>query len=147
MPLDKITREEVQMLSVAAWECSQSATCNRLSVGAIIVDDNLTILGCGSNRAPEGMPSCYDEGCLMYDNSCKRTVHAEANAIMDAIRAGHDVRGKMMVVTHRPCTDCTKLITQYGLHSVIYDKEYIPKYVYPTNVIIAKLKDFLALRR
>ena len=145
--LSKITEEELKMLMVAAWEYSQNATCNRLSVGAIIIDDDLTILGHGSNRAPEGMPSCYDDGCLMYDNSCKRTVHAEANAVMNAIQAGHNIRGKMMIVTHRPCPDCMKLITQYGLHSVVYDKEYTPKYKYPSNAIIAQMNTLIVMRK
>lgn len=141
--LQTITKDQLRMLSIASCDCAQDANCNRLHVGAIIVDDNLTILGRGSNQAPEGMPTCHDEGCLMYDNSCKRTVHAEANAIMNATNAGHNVRGATIFVTHKPCTDCLKLMTQYGLHTIIYNKDYIPKYDYPTNVNLVSLEDLL----
>ena len=57
------------------------ATCDRLHVGALIVKDR-RILATGYNGSPPGMAHCDNAGHLLVDNHCRRTIHAEQNAIL-----------------------------------------------------------------
>lgn len=66
-----------------AKEVASRSTCERASVGAVIVRNN-RILATGYNGAPEGMHHCLDKGCVVKDNHCVRAVHAEINAINQA---------------------------------------------------------------
>ena len=58
------------------------STCTRKQVGAVIVRDK-NILSTGYNGSIIGQPHCSEAGCLVENNHCVRTVHAEANAIVE----------------------------------------------------------------
>ena len=63
-----------------AREVASRSTCPRAAVGAVITRNN-GIIATGYNGAPELMPHCTDEGCVIVDDHCQRAVHAEINAI------------------------------------------------------------------
>lgn len=97
------------------------ATCKRLSVGCVIVKDNI-ILSTGYNCSPKGIPHCIDIGCLLNPQGrCVRTVHAEQNAI---IHSKESLEGCTIYVTHSPCESCMNLIIQSGISEIVYDKTY-----------------------
>ena len=75
-----------------AKEVASRATCPRAAVGAVIVKDN-RIISVGYNGAPRGLPHCEDVGCDIQDGHCKRSIHAETNAIALAARYGIAVEG------------------------------------------------------
>ena len=62
---------------------STRATCQRLKVGAVLVKDK-KIISTGYCGAPKKLPDCFEAGCYMVDNHCIRTIHAEANAVVQA---------------------------------------------------------------
>ena len=97
---------------------STRATCPRLSVGAVVVKDN-RILGTGYNGSPSETAHCVDEGCIIQDNHCIRSIHAEVNALISAMQAT-DIRGATLYCTHKPCWECSKLIVQAGIGEVVY---------------------------
>lgn len=101
------------------------ATCDRKWVGAVIVDERHRILACGYNGSPCGTPHCDDAGHEMRDidgrQSCVRTIHAEANALIDA---GAKARGCTLYVTCMPCHGCAKLVASAGIKRVVYAEEY-----------------------
>ncbi|MGL4820804.1 MAG: ComE operon protein 2 [Bacilli bacterium] len=99
------------------------STCTRLSVGATIVRDNRIVAG-GYNGSLKGAPHCIDEGCLIVENHCIRTVHAEVNAILQCASQGIPTQGATIYVTHFPCLNCTKTIIQSGIRTVMYAKDY-----------------------
>ena len=70
-----------------ARQVATRSTCPRKHVGAVIVRDR-TILSTGYNGSIRGLPHCSDVGCLMEDGHCVATVHAEANAIIQAAKNG-----------------------------------------------------------
>ena len=70
-----------------AVQVSTRSTCDRKHVGAVIVRDK-TILSTGYNGSVRGMPHCDDVGHMMEDGHCVATVHAEANAIIQAAKNG-----------------------------------------------------------
>ena len=61
------------------------ATCDRKKVGAVIVRDK-NILSTGYNGSLSGLPHCEENGHEMENDHCVRTIHAEANAIVQAAR-------------------------------------------------------------
>jgi dCMP deaminase len=106
-----------------AHQVATRATCPRKHVGAVIVRDR-TILSTGYNGSIRGLPHCEDVGCLMEDGHCTATVHAEANAIMQAARNGVSVAGAEIYTTASPCWPCFKLIANAGLTRVYYGEFY-----------------------
>ena len=114
-------------------QVSLRSTCMRRKVGAVIVKDN-RILSTGYNGAPSGLPNCIDN-C----NRCYRSahnipsgqmldmcyaVHAEQNAIMNALKTGEDLRGAVLYVNTYPCVTCFKLTVQSGIKEIYYIDEY-----------------------
>lgn len=103
------------------------ATCTRLKVAAVVVL-NGEVIGRGVNDSPSRAVTCEEVGCLMIDGHCKRTIHAEVNAILEATRRGWSgsLKDAELYVTHEPCYDCTKYIVQSGIRKVIYIEPYRP---------------------
>ncbi len=67
---------------------------------------------------------CIDEGCYIMDGHCVRTIHAEANALLQCAKFGVPTDGAEMYVTHFPCLQCCKQIIQSGMKAVYYATDY-----------------------
>lgn len=110
---------------------ASKATCDRKSVGAVIVL-NKTIVSTGYNGAPRGMPECGEVGHELKEmggrQSCVRTVHGEANALIQAARTGAKVEGGILYTTASPCYDCMKLIINAGISKVVCKEFYASRY-------------------
>lgn len=102
---------------------AKRSTCNRRSVGAVLVRDK-RILTTGYNGSPPGLPHCTDVGCLMVDNHCVRAIHAEQNAIIQGAVHGIDLRGATCYVTASPCVHCAKMLIAAGVRRVVYLDPY-----------------------
>lgn len=104
------------------------ATCTRLHVGCVIIRDN-HIIATGYNGSISGHEHCEDVGCLEVEEngkkSCKRTIHAEMNALLQCAKYGVPTNGSTAFVTHYPCPDCMKALNQAGIKKIVY------KYYYP----------------
>ncbi len=96
------------------------ATCPRKQFGVVITIEN-KIVSTGYNGSPSGMPHCYDVGCIMENNHCVRTIHAEINAIVTA-KCG--LNGATLYSKGLPCYNCTKQIIQSGIKKVVYQEDY-----------------------
>ncbi|WP_092492503.1 MULTISPECIES: ComE operon protein 2 [Virgibacillus] len=99
------------------------STCTRLMVGATIVREKRIIAG-GYNGSVSGSVHCIDEGCYVIDGHCVRTVHAEANALLQCAKFGVPTEGAEMYVTHFPCLQCCKQIIQSGIKTIYYAEDY-----------------------
>lgn len=99
------------------------STCTRLMVGATIVLDKRIIAG-GYNGSVSGSVHCIDEGCYMIEGHCVRTVHAEANALLQCAKFGARTDGADIYVTHFPCLQCCKQLIQAGIKGVYYAEDY-----------------------
>jgi len=106
-----------------ARQVATRSTCDRKHVGAVIVRDRM-ILATGYNGSLRGLPHCDDIGHLMDGGHCVRTVHAEANAIVQAARSGVRLEGGEIYVTASPCFGCFKLIANAGLARVVFGEFY-----------------------
>lgn len=105
------------------------STCDRKHVGAVIVRDKM-LLTTGYNGSIRGLPHCDDVGHLMQDAHCIRTVHAEANAIVQAARNGVRLEAADIYVTASPCFSCFKLIANAGLRRIVFGEFYRDDRIY-----------------
>jgi len=106
-----------------ATEVASRATCDRKHVGAVIVRDK-SILATGYNGSVRGLGHCDDEGHLMEEGHCVRTVHAEANAIVQAAKNGMRIEGASIYVTASPCWGCFRLIANAGIVRICFGEFY-----------------------
>jgi dCMP deaminase len=109
-------------MSIAQVVATRS-TCPRKYVGAVLVR-NRTILSTGYNGSIRGMPHCSDVGHMMEDNHCVATIHAEANAIIQAARNGVVIEGATNYVTASPCWNCFKQLANAGVTRIVYGEFY-----------------------
>ena len=89
-------------------------------VGACIIDEDRKIIGIGYNGFPQG--SSDDEMPWGREGEFLETkypyvVHAELNAILNSIKS---LKNCTIYVTHFPCNECAKAITQAGIKRVVY---------------------------
>jgi dCMP deaminase len=106
-----------------AKEVATRSTCDRKFVGAVIVRDR-SILATGYNGSIRGLAHCDEEGHLMEEGHCVRTVHAEANAIVQAARNGVRIDGASIYVTASPCWGCFRLIANGGIVRIVFGEFY-----------------------
>lgn len=106
-----------------AREVATRSTCDRKHVGAVIVRDKM-ILATGYNGSIRGLPHCDEVGHLLEDGHCVRTVHAEANALVQAARNGVRVEAADIYVTASPCFGCFKLVANAGICRIVFGEFY-----------------------
>lgn len=106
-----------------AVQVASRATCDRKHVGALLVRDR-TILSTGYNGSIRGLPHCDDAGHMMENGHCVATVHAEANAIIQAAKNGVRIDGATIYTTASPCWPCFKLIANSGCVRIVYGEFY-----------------------
>jgi dCMP deaminase len=106
-----------------AKEVATRATCDRKHVGAVIVRDK-SILATGYNGSIKGLPHCDEDGHMMVDGHCVRTIHAEANAVIQAARNGVRIDQACIYVTASPCWNCFKMIANAGINRIGFGEFY-----------------------
>ena len=106
-----------------AEDVATRATCDRKHVGAVIVRDK-NLLATGYNGSIKGLGHCDEEGHMMEEGHCVRTIHAEANAIIQAAKNGVSIEGGTIYVTASPCWGCFKMIANAGLMKIVYGEFY-----------------------
>jgi dCMP deaminase len=106
-----------------ARQVATRATCDRKHVGALLVRERI-ILSTGYNGSIRGLPHCDEAGHMMENGHCVATVHAEANAILQAARNGVPVSGATIYTTASPCWPCFKLIANTGCTRIVFGEFY-----------------------
>ena len=143
-----------------AMLASERATCPRMHCGCVLVKDK-RVVSTGYNGSIPGDEHCEEVGCLVVDNHCVRTVHAEMNAIVQAAKRGHAIDGATAYVTNMPCTSCAKALITAGIRRVVVFSDYhdtlateffgkagvkIDKHSMPSTEIVYNLKDYSSAR-
>jgi dCMP deaminase len=113
---------DVYFMNIAGVVASRS-TCPRKYVGAVVVRDK-TILSTGYNGSIRSMPHCSEAGHMMENDHCVATIHAEANAIIQAAKNGVTIDGATIYVTASPCWSCFKMIANGGIRRICYAEFY-----------------------
>lgn len=124
MVLEKIKRPSKDRYHMnSAIQAKERATCNRLSVGAVLVRDDVEIAR-GYNGSPRNIAHCPNDNEHQLIATCRNVVHAELNAILNAAKHGQRTDGATLYVTHSPCVECAKAIINAGIVEVIWEKDY-----------------------
>lgn len=118
-----------------AKELSKEANCIKGQVGAIIVKDN-KIIAKGVNSVPNGIEPCTEETCIRKVLKLKSgerqelcfVVHAEQNALLDALDKKIDIKASTLYVTKQPCMICAKMLINAGIKRIVYLKQYPDMY-------------------
>lgn len=113
---------DVYFMDIAQMVATRS-TCSRKNIGAVIVKDK-TILSTGYNGSIRGRPHCSEIGCDMENGHCIATIHAEANAIIQAAKNGVAIDKAEIYTTASPCWNCFKLIANSGIIRIYYHEFY-----------------------
>ncbi len=144
-----------------AMLASERATCPRMHCGCVLAK-NKNVIATGYNGSIPGDDHCEDVGCLVVDNHCVRTVHAEMNALVQAAKRGHAVDGATAYVTNMPCTTCAKALITAGVKRVVVFSDYhdtmatdffhkanvtIDKHLIPSLDINYDLKNYSSARK
>lgn len=115
-------------MNIAKVIASRS-TCDRKFVGAVIVYDK-TILSTGYNGSIRKLAHCDEKGHMMENDHCVATIHAEANAIIQAAKNGVRIDGGTVYTTASPCWQCFKLIANSGIRRICYGEFYRDKRIF-----------------
>ena len=122
----RLTRDEY-FLAISNIVAAR-ATCDRLWAGCVIVVDG-EIVATGYNGAPSGLPECDEVGHLMVPGDdgrshCKRTIHAEQNALYQAKKRHRNLKGAVAYVNATPCEVCLSELLKWGVTRVVCGSVY-----------------------
>ncbi|MFZ0453609.1 MAG: cytidine/deoxycytidylate deaminase family protein [Ignavibacteriaceae bacterium] len=125
-----------------AMLASERATCPRMHCGCVLVKDKF-VLATGYNGSLPGQPHCEDVGCLVVENHCVRTNHAEMNALTQAAIHGVNIKGSTAYITNMSCTTCAKALIAAGIKRVVVFSDFhdtlATQFYTDSGVEIAKL--------
>lgn len=118
-----------------AIKLSSKANCIKGKVGDILVKNN-KIIAEGVNSVPNGITPCTEETCIRKKLKLKSgenqelcfVVHAEQNALLDALNKKINVKNSTLYVTKQLCIICAKMLINAGIKEIIYLEEYPDKY-------------------
>ncbi len=119
---------------------STRATCDRLHNGAVLVKEN-RIVSTGYNGSPPALEHCDDDGHLLEEGHCVRTIHSEHNALLQAaVVGGASTKGSTLYSMYSPCIHCSKYIAAAGITRVVVGKMYrneaIMEYLASAGVVV-----------
>ena len=98
---------------------AKRSSCSRLHVGCILVKDN-RIISHGYNGFLIGKPHVS----VIENDHEIATIHAEQNAIIDCAKRGVNCNNAVAYITHFPCINCLKMLTQAGIKEIYYIHDY-----------------------
>jgi dCMP deaminase len=100
-----------------AVDISRMSKDPKRKVGALIVTQDGSPISWGYNGFGRGIK----DDLRLQDDNLKLTmvVHAEANAVFNAARAGTSTRNGIIICTLFPCVNCANAIIQSGIVEVI----------------------------
>ena len=122
---DKRPSWDEYFLEVASVVANRS-TCLRRKVGAVIVKDK-RILATGYNGSPSGLKHCLDIGCIRKKlgipsgerHELCRGLHAEQNAILQAVVHHIGIKDSALYATNQPCIICAKMLINAQIKEIV----------------------------
>jgi dCMP deaminase len=90
----------------------------------VIAKEN-RLLAIGYAGSIAGLEHCVDVGCMIENERCVRTVHAEINALIQVGRLGTPLDGATVFSTMSPCWECFKVLANAGVRRVAFDVQYV----------------------
>lgn len=104
------------LMNLAHLTASKSKDTTK--VGAVLVDDENTVMLTAYNGPPRGVTDSADR--FVRPRKYLFASHAEQNLIAFAARKGIRTEGCTVYVTHHPCSSCARSLIQAGIRCVAY---------------------------
>lgn len=121
---------------IASWSKDPST-----KVGAVIVGSKGQIVSQGYNGFPRGFLDS-NERLNNKELKYRYVIHAEANALYNALYNGASVEGCTIYVHGLPCChECAKAIIQSGIKRVVYDTDPKPNWIDKTQIALDMFKE------
>ena len=95
---------------------AELSPCLKRKVGCYIESQGGYFIATGCNHGTTEACTCNLETGVKNPN----VIHAEADAIKNALAQGDDLFGSTFYVTYEPCLTCAELIVQCGAKRVYY---------------------------
>lgn len=118
--MNKILLKSKRFLEIAG-HVAQWSKDPRTKVGAVLVGNKDQIISQGFNGFPRKIEDTEER---LHDRTLKNklVIHAEANAVFNAIFNGASTEGATIYVSGLPCChECAKVIIQTGISKVVMD--------------------------
>jgi dCMP deaminase len=94
------------------------ATCDKSGSGCVVTQDN-RIVATGYTGSLSGLPHCSEVGHQIKSGNCMRTIHAEQNAITQALKFKIPLNGAVMYCEKTPCPACTQMAKSLGIKKIL----------------------------
>ena len=108
---------------ISTWSKDPSS-----KIGVVIVNDDRRVLATGYNGFPRGVEDT-SERLIDREQKYPLIIHAELNALLNALYSGVSVKDATLYVYGLPvCSDCAKGIIQVGIKRVVMPVQEIPKH-------------------
>lgn len=92
-------------------------------VGAVVIGEDQIVISTGYNGLPRRVSDL--EQRLEKSEKLRWTVHAETNAICNAVRVGTSTKDGTIYVTKFPCSTCSGLLVQAGIRRLVtFDRNF-----------------------
>ncbi len=97
---------------------AQRSTCNRLQVGTVITNNDMTTINAiGYNGGARGLKN----ECESDEPGKCGHIHSEENAL---IKADYNIKNKKIFITCSPCKQCAKKIVNAKISQVYFAELY-----------------------
>lgn len=107
-----------------AYHVAEKSCCQKKKVGCVIVVDN-KIVSSGFNCIENRHFNCSKGEChCSIDNKCLMVIHAEQNAIVEAIKNNIDLSNATLYLNLSPCLPCARLIYGFGIKKVVFAEKF-----------------------
>src|SRR5574344_1818049 len=109
-------------------------------VGALIISEDKNIVSTGYNGFPRGIEDT-EERLNNRELKYKFILHAEMNAIMNALYNNRSVKNCILFVHGLPCcSDCAKAIIQSGIKEIVIDSKASSKWSDSCEIAVKMFK-------
>jgi len=99
---------------ISTWSKDPSS-----KIGVVIVNDDRRVLATGYNGFPRGVEDT-SERLIDREQKYPLIIHAELNALLNALYSGVSVKDATLYVYGLPvCSDCAKSVIQSGIKRVV----------------------------
>lgn len=105
-------------------QIAEKSFCKKKKVGCIITIEN-QVVSSGCNCLDGYDFSCSTGDCHQgLGNKCLMIIHAEQNAIIEAMKKNIDLSQATLFVNLSPCLSCARLIYSVGIKKVVFAEQY-----------------------
>lgn len=127
-----------------AKEIATLSHATKAKVGSIIVGPDKNIIGYGFNGTPAGFDNKAEHEVDGKLKTKPEVIHSESNSIAKLARSTQSSKDSVMYVTLSPCLQCSKLIAQAGITTLVYMEDWKDstglEFLKKCNITVKKLK-------